>query len=109
MWVSPGSDASRTLASGSITNQEFAQRWQAQVYTRTLQGKTGEHLVELFSDGVPRGCQLRRHIGADADDGGGGAAWSPDSVERRPSVARTADEDDVVLVHSLQAATCLNG
>lgn len=64
------------------------------------------HLIKLFSDGVPGGRQLRRHIGADADDGRGGAARGADGVERRPGVARAADEDDVVLVHSLQAAAC---
>ena len=58
---------------------------------------------------MPGGRQLRRHIGANADDGGGSAAWSADSGESRPSIARAADEYDIVLVDGLQIDVYVKG
>ena len=61
------------------------------------------HLIKLLPDRVPSSCQLGRYIGANADDGGGRAAWRADSGQCWTIIASSTDKDDVVLVYRLQA------
>ena len=63
--------------------------------------RKGRHLVKLLADRVPGGRQLGGDVGADADDGGGGAAGSADRRQGRPGIAGAADEDGIVLVDHL--------